>query len=217
MPRPPAYKFPDPAAWEDRYGLKPYPLAEVPAFLARNAATAIQKDWSTLDLEDACRLQATLDSIFETVEATSRLPVNHDAQFDGKQFWAFPRPEKLPAAAEQMPLLDAVERNREHPETFLIPGPAELAEIHEGDFVQLGVGWKGEGERKAGGERFWVQVTRQGETWQGVIEQANMVSAHIHGYETNTPVEFTSRNILKTMTAAELLSGRNRDLDKPKK
>ena len=162
MPRPPAYKFPDPAAWEARYGLKPYPLAKVPAFLAHNAATAIQKDWSALDLDEACRLQATLDSIFETVEATFRLPVGHDVQFDGTQFWAFPHPEKLPAAAEQMPLLDAVERNREHPETFLIPGPAELAEIHEGDFVQLGVGWKGEGERKAGGERFWVQVTRKG-------------------------------------------------------
>ena len=217
MPRPPAYKFPDPAAWEDRYSLKPYPLAEVPAFLAHNAATAIQKDWSTLDITDACRLQATLDSIFETVEATFRLPVGHDVQFDGTQFWAFPHPEKLPTAAEKMPLLDAVERNREHPDTFFIPGAAELEEIHEGDFVQLGVGWKGEGERKAGGERFWVQVTRQGETWQGVIEQSNMVAAHIHGYQTDTPVEFTSRNILKTMTAAELLSGRNRDLDQPKK
>jgi hypothetical protein len=223
MPRPPAYKFPDPAAWEARYGLKPYPLdgvdhrPKVPAFLAHNAATAIQKDWSTLDLDEACRLQATLDSIFETVEAAARLPVGHDVQFDGTQFWAFPHPEKLPTAAEQMPLMDAVERNRQHPDSFFIPGAAELEEIHEGDFVQLGVGWKGEGERKAGGERFWVQVTRQGETWQGVIEQANMVAAHIHGYQTDTPVEFTSRNILKTMTAAELLSGRNRDLDQPKK
>jgi len=217
MPRPPAYKFPDPAAWEDRYSLKPYPLAEVPAFLAHNAATAIQKDWSTLDLDEACRLQATLDSIFETVEAAARLPVGHDVQFDGTQFWAFPHPEKLPTAAEQMPLMDAVDRNRQHPDSFFIPGAAELEEIHEGDFVQLAVGWKGEGERKAGGERFWVQVTRQGETWQGVIEQANMVAAHIHGYQTDTPVEFTSRNILKTMTAAELLSGRNRDLDQPKK
>jgi hypothetical protein len=189
----------------------------VPAFLAHNAATAIQKDWSTLDLDEACRLQAQLDSIFETVEAAARLPVGHDVQFDGTQFWAFPHPEKLPTAAEQMPLMDAVERNRQHPDSFFIPGAAELEEIHEGDFVQLGVGWKGEGERKAGGERFWVQVTRQGETWQGVIEQANMVAAHIHGYQTDTPVEFTSRNILKTMTAAELLSGRNRDLDQPKK
>jgi hypothetical protein len=230
MPRPPAYKFPDPAAWEARYGLKPYPLAEVPAFLARNAATAIQKDWSTLDLEDACRLQATLDSIFQTVEATMRLPVGHDAQFDGRQFWAFPRPEKLPPAAERMPLLDAVERNREHPESFFIPGAAELAEIQAGDFVQLASAWKADGERKGGGERFWVQVTRKGETplamapvivppleWQGVIEQTDMVAAHIHGYATNTPVEFTSRNILKTMTAADILSGTVRDIDKPKK
>ena len=218
MPRPPAYKFPDPAAWEARYGLKPYVLPkQPPAFLARNAATAIQKDWSALDLDEACRLQAQLDSIFETVEATFRLPVGHDVQFDGTQFWAFPHPEKLPTAAEQMPLIDAVDRNRQHPDSFFIPSDAELEEIHEGDFVQLGVGWKGEGERQAGGERFWIQVTRQGETWQGVIEQANMVSAHIHGYETNTPVEFTSRNILKAMTAAELLSGRNRDLDQPKK
>ena len=225
MPRPPAYKFPDPAAWEARYGLKPYPLAKVPAFLAHNAATAIQKDWSALDLDEACRLQATLDSIFETVEATFRLPVGHDVQFDGTQFWAFPHPEKLPTAAEQMPLMDAVDRNREHPDTFFIPGAAELEEIHEGDFVQLGVGWKGEGERKAGGERFWVQVTRQGVVgsgggdrgWQGVIEQVDMVYAHIHGYQNDTPVEFTSRHILKTMTVAEILSGTNRDIDKPKK
>jgi hypothetical protein len=226
MPRPPAYKFPDAAAWEARYGLKPYVLPkQPPAFLARNAATAIQKDWSTLDLEDACRLQATLDSIFETVEATMRLPVGHDAQFDGRQFWAFPRPEKLPPAAERMPLLDAVERNREHPESFLIPGATELAEIHAGDFVQLATAWKAEGERKGGGERFWVQVTRKGVVglgggdggWQGVIEQTDMVAAHIHGYATNTPVEFTSRNVLKTMTAADILSGTVRDIDKPKK
>jgi hypothetical protein len=44
-----------------------------------------------------------------------------------------------------------------------------------------------------------------------------MVAAHIHGYATNTPVEFTSRNILKTMTAADILSGTVRDIDKPKK
>ena len=229
MPRPPAYKFPDPAAWEARYGLKPYPLAEVPAFLARNAATAIQKDWSTLDLDEACRLQATLDSIFETVEATMRLPVGHDAQFDGKQFWAFPRPEKPPAAAERMPLMDAVERNRQHPETFLIPSDAELEEIHAGDFVQLCAAWSEGPKGIPKGERFWVQVSRQGhtalsagitprhDTWQGVIEQTDMVYAHIHGYQTETPVEFTSRNVLKTMTAAALLSGTVQALDKPKK
>ena len=38
-----------------------------------------------------------------------------------------------------------------------------------------------------------------------------MVFAHIHGYQDKETTEFTYRNILKTMTAAELLSG------KPKK
>jgi len=217
MPRPPAYKFPDPAAWEVRYGLKPYPLTKVAAFLAHNAATAIQKDWSTLDLDEACRLQATLDSIFETVEASARLPVGHDVQFDGTQFWAFPHPEKLPTAAEQMPLMDAVERNREHPDSFFIPSDAELEEIHAGDFVQLGVGWKGEGERKAGGERFWVQVTRRAKRGRASSSKPTWLALTSTATKPTPPVEFTSRNILKTMTAAELLSGRNRDLDQPKK
>ena len=108
-----------------------------PAFLAINAAAAIQQDWSTLDTETVHGLQAELDSVFETVEATFRLPVGHDVHFDGTQFWVFPRPEKLPAAAVKSPLLDAVAQNGKHPETFLIPDAAELAKIHEGDFVQL--------------------------------------------------------------------------------
>ena len=43
MNRPPPYKFPDPVAWEALHGLKPYALANVPAFLAINATAAIQQ------------------------------------------------------------------------------------------------------------------------------------------------------------------------------
>ena len=229
MNRPPPYKFPDPVAWEALHGLKPYALAKVPPFLATNAAAAIQQDWSTLDTETVHGLQAELDTVFETVEATFHVPVGHEVHFDGTQFWVFPRPEKLPAAAERMPLMDAVEHNRQHPETFLIPSDAELEEIHAGDFVQLCAAWSEGPKGIPKGERFWVQVSRQGhtalsagitprhDTWQGVIEQTDMVYAHIHGYQTETPVEFTSRNVLKTMTAAALLSGTVQALDKPKK
>ena len=216
MNRPPPYKFPNPAAWETLHGLKPYALAKVPPFLATNAAAAIQQDWSTLDTETVHGLQAELDTVFETVEATFHVPVGHDVHFDGAQFWVFPRPDKLPAAAVKTPLLDAVAQNEKHPETFFIPDAAELAKIHEGDFVQLCA--PSLDQENKGGERFWVQVTHTGSVridsetaWAGVIEQGEMVFAHIHGYQDKETIEFTYRNILKTLTTAEILSG------KPKK
>lgn len=51
-------------------------------------------------------------------------------------------------------MVDAVERNRQHPATFQLPSPAELENVRVGDHVKLI--W--ERTTEDGGERMWVRI-----------------------------------------------------------
>jgi hypothetical protein len=58
-------------------------------------------------------------------------------------------------------LIDGVERNKQHPQTFEIPTDEQKDNVFADDFVKIGVE----------GERFWVRVTiRDGAHYVGQIK-----------------------------------------------
>lgn len=50
--------------------------------------------------------------------------------------------------------IDGVKRNKEHPDTFQIPGDTACRGLSIGAFAKIGMD-----QPKRGGERFWVQIT----------------------------------------------------------
>lgn len=90
-------------------------------------------------------------------------------------------------------LVDGVERNTNHPDTFWIPSEEEKNSLKVKDLAKLGFLSK-----KDGGERMWVEITeRNGDSFKGVLRN-NPVLLKLN-YDDE--VVFESKNIIDVLPA----------------
>lgn len=85
-----------------------------------------------------------------------------------------------------IPFINAIEKNKEHPETFHIPALEEILAVKVGDNVKIA---------NAGScsERFWVQVTSidpKNEVIKGTVNN-ELIFADDHGLRLGDPIEFS--------------------------
>jgi|ETNvirnome_2_300_1030623.scaffolds.fasta_scaffold04136_3 hypothetical protein len=88
-------------------------------------------------------------------------------------------------------LVDAVERNRQHPDTFAVPDQAQLPLVAIGDVVKVCL----EAPNKEG-ERFWVLVTENNplaKTFKGTVDNELVV---FDGFPLHMEMEVEYRHVL---------------------
>lgn len=103
-------------------------------------------------------------------------------------------------------LIDAVERNRQHPTTFEIPNENDIANLTVGGFAKLGFE---EIESPDGyAERMWVKVTNigAGGTFEGTLANDPIV---IESMSFGDKVQFKRDNILDVGDPSSLGSDDN--------
>jgi hypothetical protein len=98
-------------------------------------------------------------------------------------------------------LIDGVRRNRQYPNDFQIPTPAEKAMVQPGSFVKIGAEFKIHPDEKDDpimGERFWVIVSEiKGSRYRGIINN-DLVYTPNHGLMCDHFIDFEARHILAT-------------------
>jgi hypothetical protein len=104
--------------------------------------------------------------------------------------------ERKRRAQQQLTLVDAVEMNRQYPETFHIESEEERRSLQVGGWAKLGF------RSEDGGERMWVKITKAlGDgKYVGTLENEPVFLPLIAG----TEISFESRHILMPMTDAEM-------------
>jgi hypothetical protein len=90
---------------------------------------------------------------------------------------------------QHIQLVDGVERNQRHPNTFHIPTEDEKALVQPGDHVQISFEWIKSPDNTPNGERMWVQVTAPG---KGKLDNDPTFLPIKHG----EIVEFDARHII---------------------
>lgn len=89
--RPDAYKAPDREAWAKAHGADPHPATLLPFTEEReHVERLLQADLSTLDADEAHRLQDEIHMVCECVAALSNAPESAGCYFDHGQFWIYP-------------------------------------------------------------------------------------------------------------------------------
>jgi hypothetical protein len=92
--------------------------------------------------------------------------------------------------------INGVARNREHPQTFQIPGKIEKKNLVVGDFVKVGIELPKETKTTPRGERFWVQLTSvNGDSLMGQIDNELLIKDAI-GYNYGDEISFTKAEVL---------------------
>ena len=83
-------------------------------------------------------------------------------------------------------LVDGIEQNKLHPETFWIPSEADIKKIKIGDIVKVA----------CSGERFWTQVEEMdGENFVAKIDN-DLVKSDEHGLYFDDLISFKAKNII---------------------
>lgn len=94
-------------------------------------------------------------------------------------------------------LMDGVERNRAHPDTFHIPYAEELDAIKVGFWVKVGA--MTPKAHRCEAERFWVKVTEvTPEGFKGTVDNDTVLANH-HGLRYMDIVSIERRHVLATM------------------
>ena len=95
-------------------------------------------------------------------------------------------------------LLDAQQRHAEHPETFDVPTPAEIAAMRPGDHVKIGATFTP--TEGIDTERYWLllNATTDGERFTGVVDNDLVYTAH-HGLRYGDQLTVLSRHLMDTL------------------
>ncbi|HSZ74676.1 MAG TPA: hypothetical protein VK779_07645 [Rhizomicrobium sp.] len=89
-------------------------------------------------------------------------------------------------------LIDGVELNRQHPDTFLIPSVTERTSAKVGELVKVGVE-----STERGFERFWVEIVNRIDDGRYVGRVDNDL-ADGWGFNYNDHIIFAAQHILAT-------------------
>lgn len=81
--------------------------------------------------------------------------------------------------------IDAVQKNKEHPDTFQIPSKEDLDKMEEGFFVKVG----------HNGERFWTEITSIEESGT-IFGRVDNDLVYEHPFKYNDKIMFEKRHIL---------------------
>lgn len=95
-------------------------------------------------------------------------------------------------------MLDAQELARLHPKTFEAPSQGDLATLKPGDFVKICVEVIKEDGAPGRGERFWVRLTKVGETLTGTIDN-ELLFTDLHGLVLRDEISFERRHVYNFM------------------
>lgn len=91
-------------------------------------------------------------------------------------------------------LADAQELARCYPDTFEAPNLEELEALQPGNFVKVCVEAIGPDGKSGPGERFWVELTKVGETLTGTINN-DLVFTDLHGLVLGDELCFERRHV----------------------
>lgn len=96
----------------------------------------------------------------------------------------------MPYETTAHPLIDGVEQNKAHPDTFEIPGDNARANLSIGAYAKIGVN-----HPKRGGERFWVQVLRtEGTGYVGKVDNDLVIYPEL---TCSTEIPFGPQHVLQ--------------------
>lgn len=95
-------------------------------------------------------------------------------------------------------LLDAVQSNKEHPQTFELPN--DTNRLRAGDFAKISMQF--ESPEKLKGERFWVHImNRDGDRFTGTVNNALRCTEY-HGVNNGDEIKFETRHVLECLVSA---------------
>lgn len=93
-------------------------------------------------------------------------------------------------------LLNGIELNTAHPNTFFIPSDEEKNELVPGDFVKIGVSFD---STSINTERFWLRVkTISTDGVKGIVDN-DLVFTEMHGLDYQDEMSIKFENILSIM------------------
>jgi hypothetical protein len=99
--------------------------------------------------------------------------------------------------SERYTLIDGHLRHLLSPRTFHLPSAADIAALHPGDFIKVGVKFKGGDGKPRLGERFWVLLHSVGPAlFSGEINNDLVYSAE-HGLACGDQLTVQHRHILQ--------------------
>lgn len=109
-----------------------------------------------------------------------------------------------------MRLINGLQRNREHPRTFIIPDQASVDAIVPGRHVKVGLEFDPAHNRQfdfmCEAEKFWVEVVAvEGAQFVGRVDN-DLVHSKQHGVQYGDLIEFHRENILAILPPADVVT-----------